>query len=131
MSELKANELRIGNLLFEEYGGIYEVEGITGCGNVEMKKGAMTATGFYSISRLTPIPLTEEWLVKFGFVFGIKLHDFAKGKHKFVEFNVLNGNFSESGVFYYSMKTQIKYVHQLQNLYFVLTGEELQQTKKL
>ena len=30
-----------------------------------------------------------------------------------------------TGVFMYDFRIQIKYVHQLQNLYFALTGEEL------
>lgn len=72
-----------------------------------------------------PIPLTEQWLLDFGFIFGMEIQDFVKGKYKYVEIDVLKGNFSDIGVFYYSIKTQIKYVHQLQNLYFALTNQQL------
>lgn len=116
---MKANELRIGNYINIDL-PISNEGKLTRIGAINSKK-----VNGVEITKYKPIPLTEEWLIKFGFIFGIKLHDFVKGKHQFVEFNVLNGYFSESGVFYYSMKTQIKYVHQLQNLYFALTGEEL------
>ena len=64
-----------------------------------------------------PIPLTEEWLVKFGFE------------------EALNGWWSDDELWSYENKkfylgastylANITYVHQLQNLYFALTGEEL------
>jgi hypothetical protein len=65
--------------------------------------------------------------LKFGFVFGIHLQDFTKGKYAWVELKNKNlyGEFSESGIFYFGIKTKIQYVHQLQNLYHALTGEEL------
>lgn len=71
------------------------------------------------------IPLTEEWLLRFGFTFGIKLEDFVKGKHQFVEKGKFSGLFSEKGYFYFSIETKIQYVHQLQNTYYAITGEEL------
>ena len=68
-----------------------------------------------------PIPLTEEWLLKFGFEFlkGVKGSEFLDC-YDYNRFQVKN-NF---GVFFW-YHVQIKYVHQLQNLYFALTGEEL------
>jgi len=65
-----------------------------------------------------PIPLTEEWLLKFGFD---DLGTYGYGR----------GNFHiclHENEFYFSInnrKVFIKHVHQLQNLYFALTGEEL------
>jgi hypothetical protein len=70
------------------------------------------------IVRIKPIPLTEEWLLKFGFekyddmILYWELDDVTiweeKGKYQF---------FSDKN---------IKYVHQLQNLYFALTEKELE-----
>lgn len=67
------------------------------------------------------IPLTEEWLFKFGFV---KVRDYPVFRlNGFqVEFN---GFDSEWGSGLIDKKTIIKYVHQLQNIYFCLFGEEL------
>jgi len=71
-----------------------------------------------------PIPLTEEWLLKFGF-------------KKFENYEIYNkGDFQcdktqpeqeEEGYWFFieGYAVNIKYVHQLQNLYFVLCGEEL------
>ena len=71
---------------------------------------------------LIPIPLTEEILLKFGYignepVFSEKSTIFTFGIHKIWKpFNIFLDE-------YY--RFEIKYVHQLQNLYFALTGEEL------
>jgi len=89
---------------------------------------------------LEPIPLTEEWLLKFGFkkwgrddmprTISYNLNDL---------FSIFPSNafcdFVGYGFIWYkpdrdksieSARFKFKYVHQLQNLYFVLTGEELQ-----
>ena len=70
-----------------------------------------------------PIPITEEWLLKFGFVqsqdidtiFGLKLNDFWYIN----EFQIRN-NFNSI-----LLDFELKYVHQLQNLHFALTGTHL------
>lgn len=72
------------------------------------------------------IPFTEEWLLKFGFKDNEYSFDLkAKTKKitaswysRVVSTGVRNG-------FYIKKYSHIKYVHQLQNLYFALTGEEL------
>jgi hypothetical protein len=69
---------------------------------------------------LFPIPLTEEWLLKFGFEKFI-----TKDIYPTFALNDFNWN---DGILYivgYSFINHIKYVHQLQNLYFALTNEEL------
>ena len=74
------------------------------------------------MSRYMPIPLTEEWLVKFGFKYigsaptlGIN-ESWNRGNIRIEQLQ------SKELVFH---GLQIKYVHSLQNLYFALTGEEL------
>lgn len=112
---MKTNELRIGNL-------VYVTDNLT---NLIFKE--ITPINIHNLMHLTgwdkspidiefePIPLTEEWLVKFGFkplvkdwqIKGLILHTRKRG-------------------FVVNKKIPIvKYVHQLQNLYFALTGEEL------
>lgn len=111
---MKGSELRIGNLFIEEYSSkIIEVIGL--------EKIKITFSGlFLDKWQAKPIPLTEEWLVKFGFV-----------KHKTTDIyptfakQMFNWN---DGILYiigYGFMNHIKHVHQLQNLYFALTGEEL------
>jgi len=98
---MKAAELRIGNWV--------DIE------SIDVQVECLPIDYDYSV--LEPIPLTEEWLIKFGFdgqdynLFTIELsrNQFMILKDEWLI--VISNN--------------CKYVHQLQNLYFALTGEEL------
>jgi hypothetical protein len=77
---------------------------------------------------LEPIPLTEEWLRKFGFKNHIiNEHTIYQNQWKKRFLTIL---WQKCGN-YYNYSTgkfiigSISFVHQLQNLYFALTGEEL------
>ena len=113
---MKANELRIKNWVFNGK-------------NIQVtsKQIDLFNDGVYD---LLPIPLTEEWLLKFGF-----------DKEKDWCGNEKEGSYELNG-YYYDMEDkdllyidnygyesfceyQLKHVHQLQNLSFALTGEEL------
>jgi len=125
---VKSNELRIGNLLTVKY-------------TKQIKEDFVTEIKGYDIVRIEendfntlnyePIPLTEEWLLKFGFNC-----DLAKTYTKQIEKNTfelrfdkldkiivldVNINYEDT---YLEFK-HIKYIHQIQNLYFALTNEEL------
>ena len=87
------------------------------------------------IKYIEPIQLTEEWLLKFGFDKSIKM-SYSTGVE--VTFNV----YEKSILTYNSIQNcwwindlilymQPEYVHELQNLYFALTGEELTLNEKL
>jgi hypothetical protein len=79
-----------------------------------------------------PIPLTEEWLLKFGFEFykkqvslnvGGELFNYAV-KNEIIIWTDLKTGWTLDGRT--NRKTHwLNSVHQLQNLYFALTGEEL------
>jgi len=80
---------------------------------------------------MSPIPLTEEWLVKFGFnqktyfdTDGCEYYEFKNGS-----FKIYNSEYSEEFHVDFNVSdgcsVHVKTVHQLQNLYFALTGEEL------
>jgi len=107
---IKINELRIGNWINEQ--GLELQVGII---NSELFKGS------------EPIPLTEEWLLKFGFIC-------TRDKKKDGRFNISVYEkdtylIQDNGLFEYSetpIASDILYVHQLQNLMFALTGEELE-----
>ena len=117
MSEIiKANELRVGNV-FACYDSIIKVESI----NKDYVEG-LPNDGHYLISDLEPIPLTEEWLLKFGAT------HFAGRVYHLDMYKI--AIFDDGAVLILgsmlSNKISIgKYVHQLQNLYFALTNEEL------
>jgi len=71
------------------------------------------------IECFSPIPLTEGWLTKLGFV---KRYSDLYECGKFI----LNNEFIMLDI---DLTVKLEYVHQLQNLYFALTEEELVLTK--
>jgi hypothetical protein len=131
---MKINELRIGNYISPLGRGITIVEGLC------IWDGLIQSSNFAErgIEDFEPIPITEEWLLKFGF--------------EDVDLNMSGSNWlvkEQKGIWRqairiaYSEKSEewsltlecvspptlsivrLKYVHQLQNLYFALTGEEI------
>jgi hypothetical protein len=125
---MKANELRIGNFIKYNNEQIGIVSGIQeflfNNGKVAINQRIDI---FYHIENINPIALTEEILLKCGFKDNNYSLDLKLGTKK-ITFNwysriVLTG--VRNG--YYCQKYKhIKYLHQLQNLYFALTGKELE-----
>lgn len=123
---MKASELRIGNW-FKNLRR-----------NKEVTAGYNT---FYFLSEgpleeddIQPIPLTEEWLLKFGFE-DDSYAVFRKVIDKGISISVSFQDYAHTMLCDhpvtiwpndYSIPIKCQYVHQLQNLYFALTGEELE-----
>lgn len=71
-----------------------------------------------------PIPITEDWLLRFGFE---KESDLSFSIINKLQIDLISNKFSfymKWGNIMRQIST-IKHIHQLQNLYFALTGEEL------
>lgn len=133
---LKASELRTGNYLaigddlrrdlhYDQISAIkdfYKVMNIDEqCQDVVLELDYEQVD--FDLSKVKPIPLTEEWLLKFGFD-SLGTYGFGIGK-----FHVVN----RLGKWCFPINHELvylKHVHQLQNLYFALAGEELQITKQ-
>lgn len=112
---MEAKELRIGNYVYN--GGII---------SLDIERLYAFNECLYD---LQPIPITEEWLLKLGF-------EKEEGNlySLYVDDNLDVSLWSDT---YFSNPTieltcngkvvckNIKYIHQLQNLYFALTGQEL------
>ena len=114
---INRNELRIGNYITDIYSSKNAYFEIVIIGEDTTKYGA----GFCSYySHIKPIPLTEKWLLDFGFE--NKEENWEKSDSNLWDFLIILDY--ESFMYSYS-KLEIKHVHQLQNLYFALTGEEL------
>lgn len=115
--ELQSKDLRIGNYV-KLAGYEYEYHIVLGCDIAELDDPAIDL-------KALPIKLTEEWLLKFGWKKdSIISEDDAysfKGEIVFI---------GETGVRYFGLTTILKYVHELQNLYFAITGEELELKNK-
>jgi len=75
-----------------------------------------------------PIPLTEEWLLKFGFEKNLNsnniIYYILAGKC-LLEYNLTHNIADIVKKVHLDLFIEIEYVHQLQNLYFALTCEEL------
>lgn len=132
---MEVKELRLRNWIGfgrKENGDflIGQVEGLHGDlmgGTVNIKNHDQT----FLAQQLFPIPLTEEWLLKFGFedVTGVyyTLHISPDFKLLLIPadgFYPQLNKADENGWQSVSLN-KIEFVHQLQNLYFALTGEEL------
>ena len=106
---MKASELRIGNWLND---GFFDFQ-------VEVQD-ILIISDMPEGLNIKPIPLTEEWLMKFGFI----QEHCCNGKYErwnkdCVYIEKINHVFHHDFI-------SIGAIHQLQNLYFALTGEELQ-----
>lgn len=122
---MKANELRTGNWVTdsEHLKGDFQVKSIR-------EEHIFQGDWWINLDIIRPIELTEELLLKFGFEphVGAYLNNvFKKVPFSFTCLKDTGWNLMiESFLGGYSLKSQIQYVHQLQNLYFALTGEELE-----
>jgi hypothetical protein len=126
--EFKTKELRIGNLFIEKYSKeIIEV--------IELTKDNVTFSGYFPNKwKAKPMPITKKCLLDFGFK-----KDYKKG---YIGKDVLNQDFVLTKPFVmgewqkgyafeftagcWSKYKEFNYVHELQNFYFAMTGEELQ-----
>lgn len=138
---MKANELRIGNyvtIAHESNTPLIKVETIT-----EHFINVFDNRIGYDIRFVLPIPITEEWLLKFGFKKSWGRNDVWIDRSKTIEVynydgvqeyddgtkrveGIKEGEYAicaDDG--YIAISKPFKYVHQLQNIIFALTGEEL------
>lgn len=113
---MRAEEIRTGNLILR-IGNIHEVDWGT------IKICAHRNKQFNEDFK--PVQLTDEWLERLGFVGDSILGTQTLYKNNGVEIWVFRNdntflvdNIKRKSVY-------LKYVHQLQNLYFALTGQEL------
>jgi len=113
---MKANEIRVGNLLYLVCDGHHHEpdEVIWSTEDFEFYQCRM--------DDIQPIPLTEEWLECFGFERNLN-DDLTKGQLT-LQVSV-NGNWFRVLDEMRLDGIEIKHVNQLQNLYFALTGQEL------
>ena len=138
---MKAKNFRIGNLYIDIDDNICEMSGYE-LWQMSVKENNETL-GF---NEYRPIYLNEDWLIKFGMEMPITddpIFEYEKGKYKnpFNHFrktsqSLIDATFEIGGVSFYADSTgfwipiftdytEIKYVHQFQNLFFAITGKEL------
>lgn len=104
---IKASELRIGNIVFFS-DTLMEPH--------KIKAGRLI--DLYCDS-FNSIPLTEDWLLKFGF-------EKRKNSYEYGLFVLYQEDSGRFGFTEFAVIVYINHVHKLQNLYFALTGQELE-----
>jgi len=126
---MTAKEFRLGNLI-SVLGNVVEVIKIYGDIKIEVHSDILQ---FWEVDieekdeDVLPIPLTEEWLLKFGFK---RLESPAPEIHPYADYIkydiVISMPYFEFSYSYGDSSRVLKYVHELMNLYYTLTGEELE-----
>ncbi|CAI9673420.1 MULTISPECIES: hypothetical protein [Elizabethkingia] len=123
---MEGKELRIGNYLHDRNGNLCKV--------IELRQDGIYAP---AIDKATtglpnkPIELTKEWFEKFNLNHNDRLHsaneEIKKESAKDVGVRYVSYFFNERIGKWMDCQTRIvfDYVHQVQNHYYVMTGEEL------
>ena len=111
---MEANELRIGNLV--EYLG--EFKEVLGMDEETVFLKNTVSVNYLELDEISPISLTEELLLKFGFI-----NNELLDKH--LIFLWFGDHVGIKGMLGLIKPWSCVYVHQLQNLYFALTNNEL------
>jgi hypothetical protein len=118
---MEAKELRIGNYVIEK--------------NKEKQMYSVSNHNAKNYSEIYPIPLNEKWLLDFGFEKKVFNSDIYNGVEYNLELNGLILNYCDDFSLTIHLERKdfgflpdlnlFKNVHQIQNLYFALTGKEL------
>ncbi len=104
---IQANELRLGNYYqWDGEGKFLQI-------SIEQLQKLLIGT-----TRIKPVPITEEWLLKLGFINDDAQRYFKNGIYLILYDEGCTILHNQIHINYF-------YVHQLQNLYFAVTGEEL------
>lgn len=137
---IKAKDLRIGNLIatgtiFKETSNIGKVLsiGLEECEFEQIYCECEESFEWFFKDNFCGIPLTEEWLIKFGFKKIITPWEYFKGEtiHYQNEFCwvYLLGECFEIEINTlcerHNLARQYKYVHELQNIHYSITNQEL------
>ncbi|RYZ29041.1 MAG: hypothetical protein EOO10_07580 [Chitinophagaceae bacterium] len=112
---IKSNELRQGNY----------VQHNTGQKEVKVESVGKGAINNFPENEFEPVFLTESILSNAGFVRGVDSTSLPSGPYRKGLCEIKVGNEYYDAVFSQPNGTRLPHVHQLQNLYFALTGEEL------
>ncbi|WP_146897252.1 hypothetical protein [Chryseobacterium lathyri] len=121
---IDGKHLRIENLVTHN-GSVFKIKKISKY-NVTADRGKGEVD--FNIDELSPLKITEFWLKKMNFEFD----EFEKPKLKIPsELGYAKFELNENGIFLIdgdqsTIGKELRFVHQVQNLFFDLTGEELQ-----
>jgi len=129
---MTVNELRIGNWLIDYENKIGKVKSIEDYNVLKVVSNEGVLISYCEIELYKPIPLTEEILFKCGFKKTEILGSYNIGSFTFHSQRPCNDSakFTLVTEIYFCGRSVlvvngVKHLHQLQNLYFALTNQEL------
>lgn len=133
---MEVSELRIGNLVkikTSNDAAFYPIYAIDGMGLKVVLGGCRQCEGWKDEKLLKPIPLAREILLKCGFEYQTQEHCFDKSCIRLRLWesrgcSVYIGSAISFGWQWSDISMELKHLHQLQNLFFTLTGKELEVT---
>ena len=132
---MEVKELRVGNWVnytahdLNDEGQVYSIEQHGNLGNYVISIDVGSSRYTFTTEQINPTPLTEDWLKKFGFVYERGFWQHTRDK-----LFCNDSYYNDKGIYFYlglwndinaTPLRYLKYVHELQNLYFALIGEEL------
>lgn len=126
MENIKSNELRLGNLVNHELFGVVQIFAIYK-NSFDISRDGKSKEWFAGLG-CKAIPLSEEWLLKFGFMNVKNTSNYwFKISKKGIEVNIFFEHIRAEKPFDFCTGDDllIESVHQLQNHYFGETFEEL------
>lgn len=120
---MKVQDLRVGNLLTYNNKDFKVLEIHQGKIKAQSNKGIVE----FNLSELQPVILTEQRLIEWGFT----KSEITKGKYyveDYLEFTIEDNDWDNPSLNIFidgKYITCVEFVHELQNLYYALTNEEL------
>lgn len=120
------SDLRLGNLVYK--GELFPVEVVEVITELSIETDRHNLC---DIKKFRPIPITEEYLLKLGFEYN---ELYANYQIKIIDGNINSLTLFGDGEWNYCNDSlnaschfikEVKYIHQLQNLYYSLTNTEL------
>ena len=129
--EMRINELRIGNIVSHEdystdYFEVLSIE-LSNGNYIINTKGGKNGTWLNSIDLITKVPITKDFLLLMGFEYNQYncLWEIDGVSFYYDTSSLYHTDYEDYHPEYSSELLKVKYVHQLQNLYFDLMGKEL------
>jgi hypothetical protein len=129
---MKAEDLRVGNYINYEQ-TTHELVSLNKdyCSSIWLRdKNKIKLLTNHSYKSIKPIPLTEQWLIDFGYEYSEGREIESSGFEEWYKDGVFLGNYNNEHYIIemfdqYGINTPIKHVHQLQNIHYFSTNKEL------
>ena len=124
---MKAQDFRIGNLVTDSIGNIIIISNVLDwCVNMNFNEMSGDRVSEIDIEELLPIEITEKILLKCGFEKINKDGVYYALNQIRIDSDFEPFTFDNEGFGWVTIGVKLNHLHQLQNLYYTLIGQELE-----